>query len=81
MSEASQRRKTLIRNAAIPNVTIDTGSAISCIIGFIKVLIIPITIAATTAVQKLARENPGTRYSTTKSANTLIARRTINFID
>lgn len=55
------KRKTLIKNAKIPKVTTEIGRAISCKIGFMKVFTTPITIAATIAAQKVAKENPGTR--------------------
>lgn len=71
--DVSQSKKTLIRKAVIPNVRMEIGSAMSCKIGLIRVFTIPIAIAATTAVQMLAKWKPGTRYSTTKSAKTLIA--------
>jgi len=71
--EVPQRRRTLIRNAAIPKVRSEIGSAMSCKIGLIKVLTTPIATAATIAVHKFASLNPGTRYSTIKSAKTLIA--------
>lgn len=61
MAEASHKRKTFIKNAVIPKVIIETGKAMSCTIGFMRVLIIPITIAATMAVPRLDSVNPGTR--------------------
>jgi len=76
----SHKRATLIKKAVIPKVRIDNGRAISWRIGLIKVLTIPITIAATTATQRLANLKPGTRYSTTNKAKTLIANLIINFI-
>ena len=79
--ELPQRSKTLIKNAVIPKVRSEMGRAISCKIGLMKVLTIPITTAATTAVQKEARENPGTTYSTTKSAKTLTESLIKSFID
>ena len=79
--ETLQRRKALIRNAAIPNVIIYIGSAISWRMGLMKVLTIPITTATTTAVQRPDNLNPGTKYSTIKRANTFRASLTISFIN
>lgn len=45
----SQSKATLIKKAEIPNDKIEIGRAISCNIGRINVLTIPITIAATMA--------------------------------
>lgn len=73
--EVPKSKATLIKNAAIPKVRMEIGSAINCNIGLIRVLTIPIAIAATTAVQILANWKPGTRYSTTRSAKTFIAKR------
>jgi len=53
--EVPQRRRTLIRKAVIPKVNIEIGRAISCRIGLIRVFTIPIAMAATIAVQMLAR--------------------------
>lgn len=60
-----QSKNTLIRNANIPKVRIDIGSAISWSMGLIKEFTIPITIAATMAALKPSISNPGTRYATT----------------
>jgi len=53
--EVPYKRRTFIRNAVIPKVKIERGSAISCKIGRIKVFTSPMTTAATTPVQMLAR--------------------------
>ena len=53
--ELPQRRKTLIIIAVIPKVKIDIGRAISWSMGLINVFTIPMTIAATTAVQIVAK--------------------------
>jgi len=78
--ELPQRRRTFIKNAATPKVKSEIGRAISCNIGLMNVFTIPITIAATTAVQNEASENPGTIYSTTRSAKTLTASLITSFI-
>lgn len=65
----------------MPNESIEIGRATSWRIGFINVFTTPIATAATTAVQRFASINPGTMYSTTSSAKTLIARRIINRIN
>lgn len=77
---ANQRRMTLMKKAAIPKVRMEIGRAMSCKIGFIKVLTTPITTAAITAAQRLVKIKPGTKYSTTNKANTLIASLIISFI-
>lgn len=79
--DVPQRRRTFIKNAAIPKVRSVMGSAISCKMGLMKVFTTPITTAATTAVQKSANTNPGTRYSTIRSANTLINNLPKSFIN
>lgn len=66
-----QRSTTLIKSAPTPKVRRVIGSAISCKIGLIKVFTTPITTAVTTAAQRFDKVNPGTRYSTIRSANTL----------
>ena len=53
--ELPQRRRTLIITAVIPKVKIEIGRAINCKMGRMKVFTKPITIAATTPVQILAR--------------------------
>jgi hypothetical protein len=73
-----QRRKTLIKKAAIPNVRIEIGSAISCKIGRIKVFTTPIATAATIPDQIPDNSNPGTKKSTIKRAKTFTASRTIS---
>lgn len=50
-----QRRRTFIKKAAIPKVKIERGSAIIWSIGRMNVLTRPMTMAATTPVQMLAR--------------------------
>ncbi len=75
-----QSRKTLIRKAVIPKVTIESGRKRICKTGFINVLMTPITIAATTTDIKLSKENPGTRYETTSKVKTFRANLRINFI-
>ena len=67
----TQSRNTLIKKANIPKVIIDIGRAISCKIGFMRVLTIPITIAATIAAANPSISKPGTRYATTYNANIL----------
>lgn len=78
--EETQSRATLIRKADIPKVKIETGKAINCRIGLMKVLTAPMTMAATVAAQMSVRVKPGTKYSTTRRAKTLIPSRTINSI-
>ena len=77
----NQRRMTLMKKAAIPKVRIETGRAMSCKIGRIKVLTTPITTAAITAAQRLVKTKPGTKYSTTNKAKTLMVSLIISFID
>lgn len=71
--EVSHKSTTFIKNAAIPKVRIVIGRAISCKIGRIKALTIPIATAATTAAQIFVNLKPGTRYSTIRRANTFKA--------
>lgn len=71
----TQRRNTLTKNAKIPKVRREMGRAINWSMGLMKVLTTPIAIAATTAVQRFASLNPGTKYPTTRRAKTLIAKR------
>jgi hypothetical protein len=78
--DVPQRRRTLIRSAVIPRVKIEMGRVMSWRTGLIKVFTIPMAIAAMIAVQILARWNPGTRYSTTKSATTLTRSLHMSFI-
>lgn len=59
--EVAQRRRTLIRKAVIPNVTMERGRAISWTRGLMKVLTTPMTTAATKVALKSERINPGTR--------------------
>jgi hypothetical protein len=54
-------RTTLIRNAVMPNVTMDKGMKIICNTGLINVLTTPITTAVTTVAQKESNVNPGTK--------------------
>lgn len=77
----NQSKATLIKKADIPNDKMEIGRAISCNIGRINVLTIPITIAATIAATYPVKTKPGTRYSTTKRAITFIPSLTINFIN
>lgn len=79
--EVPHRRNTLIKKAAIPKVKIEIGRAINWSIGLMKVFTTPIATAATIAVHRFARVKPGTRYSTTRRANTLIASRIIRPIN
>ena len=79
--EVSQSSATFIKNAVLPKVTIEIGRAISWSMGLIKVFTTPITTAATIAAEISDKINPGTKYSTTKSANTLIASLITNFIN
>jgi len=57
----SHKRATLIRKAEMPKVRIEIGKAISCNIGRMNVLTTPMTMAATTAAQILAKTKPGTK--------------------
>ena len=77
----NQRRMTLMKKAAIPKVRIETGRAMSCKTGRMKVLTTPITTAAITAAQRLVKIKPGTKYSTTNKAKTFIASLMTSFID
>lgn len=76
----NQRRMTLMKKAAIPKVRIETGRAMSCKTGRIKVLTTPMTTAAITAAQRLVKTKPGTKYSTTNRAKTFIASLMTSFI-
>ena len=80
INEIKYKRSTFIRKAAIPKVIIVIGRAINWIIGFMKVLTTPITIAATTAAWILVRTKPGIRYATTKRAATFITSLSKSFI-
>ena len=75
-----QRRKTFIKKAASPKVRTVKGRAISWRMGRIKVLTIPITTAVTIAAEIPDIRKPGTKYSTIRSAKTLIASLMTNLI-
>jgi len=79
--DVSHKRATLIKKAEIPKVRIEIGKAINCKMGRMKVFTMPITMAATKAAAYPERIKPGTRYSTTRRAITLIPKRTISFIN
>ena len=79
--EVSQSRATLIKNAVMPKVTMEIGRAISWSMGLIKVLTTPMITAATIAAEISDKINPGTKYSTTRRAKTLIASLMTNFIN
>jgi hypothetical protein len=78
--EDPQRRKTFISMAVMPKVNIEIGRAISCKMGRISVFTIPITMAATIAVARVARWKPGSKYSTTRRAATFMASLTISLM-
>ena len=76
-----QSKRTFIRNAVIPKVTIESGRNSIWRTGFINVFTIPMTIAVTMAANRLSNSNPLTKYETTMSAKTLIASLKKSFIN